>query len=333
MAPAIAVFLFFLCAEEMMRAAVARLPRCAMALQNHRRQPLTALAASPKNLLALDFDGVVCASSSESSFSSIVAAQRFWPTVCGDIIQASAGAPSSSSYAPLVTEGPGTPFAQIRAAVDELRPIVETGYENMLLVRALHEELRVTGVASAPAMHARWSAPYRDSLLTAYGATKEELVAFFGQTRDALIAEDVQAWVGLNPVYEPVRACLSGANVEYTIITTKQERFVRAILESNGIAPPPRGDIYDLENPFGPKTKVLRALLDKHGAGVTIDFVEDRFETLQAVVATPGLEQVRCYLVDWGYNTGEQREAARRLGPRVTLVDGPQFQALVRQYC
>ena len=321
--------------------AVARLPRAVQRLQQRRQQLIslsaTATPTSPPppttSLLALDFDGVVCASSSESSFSSIVAAQRFWPAACGDIFK-TATAPSSSSYAPLATEGPGTPFAQIRAAVDELRPIVETGYENMLLVRALHEDLRATGTASAPAMLKRWSATYRDQLLATYGTDKEALVAFFGQTRDALIAEDLQAWVGLNPVYPPVQACLprDAGKLAYTIITTKQERFVRAILESNGIAPPPQADIYDLENPFGPKTKVLRALLDKHGPGTAIHFVEDRFETLQAVVATPGLEAVRCYLVDWGYNTAEQRAMARAMGPRITLVDGPQFQALVRHF-
>ena len=35
-----------------------------------------------KNIIALDFDGVICASSGESSFSSIVAAKKYWPDVC-----------------------------------------------------------------------------------------------------------------------------------------------------------------------------------------------------------------------------------------------------------
>ena len=40
------------------------------------------------------------------------------------------------------------------------------------------------------------------------------------------------------------------------IITTKQERFVRAILGQNGILPPSQDRIFDLENPHGPKSKV-----------------------------------------------------------------------------
>ena len=44
--------------------------------------------------------------------------------------------------------------------------------------------------------------------------------------------------------------------LEFTVITTKQERFVTAILERNLITPPSKENIYDLENPFGAKTKV-----------------------------------------------------------------------------
>jgi hypothetical protein len=45
--------------------------------------------------------------------------------------------------------------------------------------------------------------------------------------------------------------------LDYVIITTKQERFVKAILEKNVITPPVNENIYDLDNPFGAKTKVL----------------------------------------------------------------------------
>ena len=47
----------------------------------------------------------------------------------------------------------------------------------------------------------RWSPAYRDQLISQYGTHKEELVAFFGKTRDDLIAEDLEAWVGLNKVF------------------------------------------------------------------------------------------------------------------------------------
>jgi hypothetical protein len=103
-----------------------------------------------RNVLALDFDGVVCASSVESSFSSIVAAEKFWPGVCKIMVSNSEideidSSSTISSYSSISTEGKNSRFCRIRAAVNELRPIVETGFENMLLVRALNEELQSTG--------------------------------------------------------------------------------------------------------------------------------------------------------------------------------------------
>jgi hypothetical protein len=53
-----------------------------------------------------------------------------------------------------------------------------------------------------------------------------------------------------------------------------------------------------------------------------IHFVEDRFETLLSVMKDPALENVKLYLVDWGYNTPEQRAEARKLAPRIELI-GP----------
>jgi hypothetical protein len=60
-------------------------------------------------------------------------------------------------------------------------------------------------------------------------------------------------------VYPCVSECLGNIypkKLDYVIITTKQERFVKAILEKNVITPPANENIYDLDNPFGAKTKV-----------------------------------------------------------------------------
>lgn len=100
-------------------------------------------------ILALDFDGVICASSIESSFSSIIAAQKFWPSICKVVSYDSSKGSNkllNSSYSPLHTEGEESYFCRIRKALNILRPIVETGFENMLLVRLLHEELHKTGI-------------------------------------------------------------------------------------------------------------------------------------------------------------------------------------------
>ena len=66
--------------------------------------------------------------------------------------------------------------------------------------------------------------------------------------------------------------------------------------------------------------------------GVKIHFVEDRFETLIAVMKIPALDDIQLYLVDWGYNTEEQREEAKRLSPRIKLINGDEFNALATQF-
>uniref|UniRef100_A0A8R7QWC4 Uncharacterized protein n=1 Tax=Triticum urartu TaxID=4572 RepID=A0A8R7QWC4_TRIUA len=79
----------------------------------------TRAAMGGGDLYALDFDGVFCDSCGESSLSAVKAAKVRWPWV----------------------------FEQVDAALEEwiveqmhtLRPVIETGYENLLLVRLLVE--------------------------------------------------------------------------------------------------------------------------------------------------------------------------------------------------
>ena len=86
--------------------------------------------------------------------------------------------------------------------------------------------------------------------------------------------------------------------------------------------------------------QVLAALIDQHNRDenrdknkeVIIHFVEDRFETLLAVMKIPALDSVQLYLVDWGYNTRTQREEAKKLFPRVKLINGEDFKALATSF-
>ncbi|KAJ1433653.1 hypothetical protein B484DRAFT_326659 [Ochromonadaceae sp. CCMP2298] len=301
-----------------------------------------ALGAARKDFLALDFDGVVCASSGESSVSSIIAANKEWPDFCN--------IPRDAAK-----------FALISSIVSAVRPVIETGYENMLVVRYLVEDYRgAAGVggrgldvqiwrdANTQYILEDWNAHFRDALLARYGSTKEGLIASFGQTRDTMIEEEFPFWVSLNKIYPAVLGSLRtissdtcvGTKVNpfldsVFVITTKQERFVRAILENNGF------NIFDLDNAYGSKVRVLQELTRRLAASAeqcaqeeqpTLHFVEDRYETLLATLAHKAAHplslNVKCYLVDWGYNTPEQRRAARE-NPEVELISQEEFGALV----
>lgn len=106
---------------------------------------------NPNELLVLDFDGVMCASSTESSVTAILAAERYWPD---DIVVKRMN--SSNNF---------NEFTIIRDAIGELRPIIETGYENMLLARSLFNELKSKGSLDVKSIFNKWNADYRDSLL------------------------------------------------------------------------------------------------------------------------------------------------------------------------
>ena len=375
--------------------------------------------ASPSSLtqsdrpqeLCLDFDGVLCASADESSYSSILAAKAFWPKELSDI-EIATGKSSRQ----------GKDFLKLRNYISELRPVIETGYENMVLVRYVHDKmvdtasqgLGIEGI-DIQKMIEEWCPSFRDLLMEKYGTNAQELIVAFGGMRDIIIADQLPFWVGLNKIYPSVSMTISNdilqkekekeeedcdsstststaaahsnakvpqtmdmrgkkpnvlterereamryeqkMKLDYFICTSKQGRFVETILEGYNICPPPKHRLFDLENPAAGKPNVLLSLLrhmdashtkEEYAAAVStplqeydsiekpspfVHFVEDRYDTLLSVIDTPGLgpENVKLYLVDWGYTTPEHVQAARD-NPRVEVLDFQSFSTLIRKF-
>ena len=78
-----------------------------------------------------------------------------------------------------------------------------------------------------------------------------------------------------------------------------------------------------------PKGQVLADLAAGAVRGARLVFVEDKMSTLEKVCATPGLEDWELFLVDWGYNTAEERSRAVA-NPRITLLGIDAFVAMLR---
>ena len=76
-------------------------------------------------------------------------------------------------------------------------------------------------------------------------------------------------------------------------------------------------------------TEVLADLSAAAPAGARRVFVEDKMSTLEKVCATTGLEDWELFLVDWGYNTAEERARAVA-NPRITLLGIDAFVAMLR---
>jgi phosphoglycolate phosphatase-like HAD superfamily hydrolase len=311
-----------------------------------------------KDILALDFDGVICNSAEESATTAMTAARAIWPTF--------------NSRSALVRDD------HLLSMLQNVRPIIETGYELVVVANYLQGAMDASGDEENASWRAdtemhlldSWNPKFRDALIEQYASSKAALTTAFSAARDRRIQSDPKAWSRSNPLYEGIHSTLSGVDIgKLVIVTTKQQRFVQAILDhhklrldNGGISnagsqpdsPAVQSNIFDLENRYGSKMHVLQELMRRHGspqnarsgegdrARPLIHFVEDRYETLLGVLrhrqkivnsaeeASHSLLNVHLYLADWGYNTAAQRQAARNQ-PGIEVIDREDFQNLVKR--
>jgi hypothetical protein len=254
----------------------------------------------PSVAYALDFDGVICDSVGESSLSAYKTLARVWPGLEG----------ADASTAP----------EWLLDAMRAVRPVVETGYENVLLARALLERGRgvQTDAFVADALSGNWPAT-RDALLSGWNVRKDDLVDAFGSVRDEWIAEDSDTWVAANKFFPGVVDALNFSATDLYILTTKQQRFVTLLLKSYGVRTIPDHRIFGYGT--GTKISILKQLIAMpENGGKKIVFVEDRFETLEAVSISMLGQPLELYLASWGYNTEASRKTASK-HPYIPLID------------
>lgn len=229
-------------------------------------------------LYLLDFDGVICDSAIETAVTGWRAAAHFWPDISGEM-----------------------PSAKLIEQFKQVRPVLETGYEAILILRALFSDISVETLLTDFAAQMK-------QLLKKYNLSPNDLKAHFGDVRDNWITHDLDSWIEMNPLFKGVAEHLRRLNQSdfpWYIITTKQERFVAQILTANNI-PFPAENIYGLDRKKG-KTQVLAELQAEH-PNTPFGFVEDRLPTLYNVIADPALQTVTLFFADWGYNTQQDLE-------------------------
>jgi phosphoglycolate phosphatase-like HAD superfamily hydrolase len=241
------------------------------------------------SILALDFDGVVCDGLREYFESAWRAYTLLWA--------------SPGAVAP----------AGLAERFYALRPVVESGWEMPLVIKAL-----LAGVNDAT-IAARW-ADLAPQLLD--GREAADVGARLDRVRDDWIVADRAGWLRQHRFYPGVidrlRALASGPT-RVVIITTKEGRFVRELFAQQGLDFP--ADRIHGKESKRPKANVLRALKTD---GDRTWFVEDRFRTLEGIKTQGDLDDVRLFLAGWGYNFPAEREAAQRDG-RISLVSLEDF--------
>jgi phosphoglycolate phosphatase-like HAD superfamily hydrolase len=242
-------------------------------------------------LLALDFDGVLCDGRPEYFETACRAYAAVWPGA--DVARAGAMA----------------------AAFSAARPLVETGWEMPLLLHAL-----VSGVSEADLVdRGAWRVTAR-RLLERAPTDTAGLARALNAARDAWFAADPKDWLRHHAFYPGVGARVVQAleaGVDVAIVTTKAERFARALLSAQDTRLAAVPIIGREPERAVPKAETLLRLARDRGlpaGGDGLWFVEDMLETLTLVRATAGLGKARLFLAGWGYNTLEQRATAGRHG-------------------
>ena len=252
-------------------------------------------ASITETIVALDFDGVVCDSASETAVSAWKAARTLWPRLF---------------HRRLPTPKKVDEFRAVR-------PYLETGYQAILMMKMLQEKLPVSEFEQHLNSHF-------ERIMSEHGLNKLSLIQLFGATRDAWIAEDQQDWLHWHTLYpgvaEALKTNLNRGGTRFIITTTKQERFVSAILKDAGIDFPD-SDIWGLDRKRK-KTELLGEQL--HLKPMALHFIEDRLQTLLSVESDPDLESVKLHYATWGYGTSSDALIAQD-DPHINCMTLEQF--------
>jgi hypothetical protein len=251
------------------------------------------------HVLALDFDGVLCDGMREYFETSRRTCARVWPDE------------------PI-------PGGEFFAAFRRLRPVILSGWEMPLLLRAIaagrDEQEILTG----------WEV-VRNELTAAGRPHGDALVAMLQETLDHVrrewIAADRVGWLEKHEPYceiDEVRRLVSQP-IRTVLVTTKEGEFANLILAHWGVR---LADVQGKETGVH-KCDNLRVQIGAYAAAPggrpRVWFVEDRLETLEHVTTHPDLGDVGLFLAAWGYNTPEARAATG--GPRrVRLLQLDQFR-------
>ena len=248
------------------------------------------------DLLALDFDGVICDGMLEYF-------QAAWQGYC-------------EVWQPRQTEPP----AGVAERFYVLRPVIETGWEMPVLVHAI-----LQGISDED-VFADWTGLV-ERLVVEAGKDKAVLAKALDGGRDRQIQNHLDDWLALHRFYtgaiELVQQ-VEASDTQLYIVSTKEGRFITQLLARAGVTIKPEQIIG--KEVKRPKYETLRLLKQDLAADVEIWFVEDRLPALALVHEQQDLQKVKLFLADWGYNTAVAHRAAEA-EDWVTLLDLETFGA------
>lgn len=253
-------------------------------------------------VIAFDFDGVLCNSSREVF---LVATEAYASMMPGSQLLAALselsnrGARSAEGFVdhPLVE------------AFSDLHPLGNRAEDFGVALRALDTDKTIKDQAAYDEFYSTldpaWLAGYHRC---------------FYETRTSLRARDPEAWLALHSPYPELNEVLHRhtESARFAVATAKDARSAHLLLNELGLA-----DLFDprlvLDKETGvEKTIHLATLSERLGADFnTITFVDDKVNHLQRVARLG----VRPILAGWGFNTPREHSLAERLGFEIANLD------------
>lgn len=246
------------------------------------------------DILALDFDGVICDGRREYFRSGWLTYCQVWnPSNC-------------------------TPPEGLSDRYLQLAPVIEVDVDVPLLVRALILDLPEEQILD------NWY-EIKTKILKQDQIHQETLNTEFARLRDEWITQDFENWMSYQPFYPNVKERLEqflASSVKLVIITNRLQRFALKLLEAEGITLP-------AEQVFGkqgerPKYQVIQSLLAEKEQ--TLWFVEDHVRALYLVEQQSDLRDVSLFIADWGFNTPAVRQKIRSSDTRIRIISLEQFK-------
>ncbi len=235
------------------------------------------------DVVAFDFDGVICDGLIEYF-------QTAW-----------------RAYGKLFKPDSLEPPEKLAKQFYPLRPVIETGWEMPMLLRALiagktAEEI----IASWPAL----ASPF----LAETGLTQAEAAKVLDGERDSWIATDLDNWLAQHRFYPNMLKVLQMSLKKRPtyIVSTKEGRFIQQLLQQSGVIMPPEKILgKEVKRPKHETLRLLTRDHATHGQPPIIWFIEDRIKALQSVKQQSDLDHVVLFLANWGYNLAPERQAAQ----------------------
>jgi hypothetical protein len=251
-------------------------------------------------ILALDFDGVLCDGRPEYFEASCRAYGHVW-------------SPLTLARRP-----------RLRPEFYRLRPVIMSGWEMPLLLRAL-----VARVAERRMLTAWPDA--RERLLGTIGLPRADAVDVIRTALDGVRRDWIRVapheWLAAHRPYLPLATLRRVVRqpARTVVVTTKEGEFARRILDDWDIA---IAEVHGKERGEHKCDNLVELLGDPRTGPGEVWFVEDRLETLECVVRCTArdatLGRVRLFLAAWGYNTADARRRIHH-DPRIRLLTRAEF--------